>query len=152
MPTYQWYLNEGIVHGATNAVFTYDQYQDQDSVTCRVVNHTPCGDFATTNTVHINVSNVGVANVSGAFDVRLVPNPSKGDFIIKGNVSGIGSEDVMIEITDMLGQVVHTGKADVRNGSIDEHIQLDRSLANGIYIVNLRSSSVTKAVHLVLQQ
>jgi hypothetical protein len=153
MPTYQWYLNGGIVVGATNATFTYNEYIDGDSVTVRVVNNTPCGEFATSQTVGVAVSNVGVVNVgTSSFDITLMPNPTKGAFVIKGTLAGMDDKEVAIEITDMLGQVVYRGTAAVAGKAINERIQLDGALANGIYIVNVRAASASKTFHLVLQQ
>lgn len=152
-PTYQWYLNGALIHGATMATFTYANYEDKDTVSCRVANNTPCGEYAAVNTVMVNVSSVGVANVgSAAIDVRIVPNPTTGNFVIKGNIESAESGEVAYEVTDMLGQTVHVGKAQLKNGIINEAVSLHSGLANGMYMVSLHSGGATKVFHLVLQQ
>ncbi|MBX2907813.1 MAG: T9SS type A sorting domain-containing protein [Taibaiella sp.] len=152
-PTYQWYLNGALIHGATLSTFTYASYEDKDTVSCRVANNTPCGEYASVNTVMINVSSVGVANVgNAAFDVRVTPNPTRGNFIIKGSIESAGSDEVTYEVTDMLGQTVHVGKAQLKNGIIDQAVTLSNSLANGMYMVSLHASGTTKVFHIVLQQ
>jgi len=94
-----------------------------------------------------------VASVgNGTFDVRVVPNPTKGDFVIKGVVSGIDNEDINVEVTDVLGQVVYSGKAVVKNGMVNEAVRLNSSLANGMYMVNLHAAGTSKVFHIVLQQ
>ena len=52
----------------------------------------------------------------------------------------------------MLGQVIYTAKADVHNGELDQLIQLSSSVANGMYILNIRSGSDKKIFHLVVEQ
>lgn len=152
-PSYQWYLNGALVHGATLSTFTYASYEDKDTVSCRVANNTPCGEYASVSTVMINVSSVGVANVgNAAFDVRIVPNPSTGNFVIKGNIESAGNAEVTYEVTDMLGQTVHVGKAQLKNGIINEAVSLSSALANGMYMVSLHSGGATKVFHLALQQ
>ena len=57
-----------------------------------------------------------------------------------------------LEITDMIGQVVYNGKVSVHNGEINQHVVLDRTLANGMYLLNLRSGSDSKVFHMVVEQ
>ena len=152
-PTYQWYVNGAVVHGATTTVFTYNKYEDNDSVTVKVTNNTPCGEYSSADDVRINVTTVGVAAVrTTEFDVRLMPNPTSGAFFIKGSVAGLINGEVTIEVTDMLGQSVYSGSAQVRSGSIDQRVQLDGSLANGMYMVTLRTEGTSKVFHLMVQQ
>lgn len=152
-PTYQWYVNGAVVHGATTSVFTYSNYADNDSVTIKVTNNTPCGPYSSTNGLRVNVTTVGVAAVNAAeFDVRLMPNPTSGSFFIKGSVTGVANGVVSVDVTDMLGQTVYTGSAQVRNGAVDQRVQLDGALANGMYMVTLRTEGTSKVFHLMLQQ
>ncbi len=153
MPTYQWYVNGAVVHGATTSIFTYDNYADNDSVTIKVTNNTPCGPYSSTNGLRVNVTTVGVAAVNMAeFDVRLMPNPTSGSFFIKGSVTGVANGVLSVDVTDMLGQSVYTGSAQVRNGAVDQRIELDGTLANGMYMVTLRTEGTSKVFHLMLQQ
>lgn len=152
-PTYQWYVNGAVVHGATTSIFTYNKYADNDSVTIKVTNNTPCGPYSSTNGLRVNVTTVGVAAVNAAeFDVRLMPNPTSGSFFIKGSVTGVASGVVSVDVTDMLGQTVYTGSAQVRSGVVDQRVQLDGALANGMYMVTLRTDGTSKVFHLMLQQ
>jgi hypothetical protein len=150
-PTYQWYINGGVIHGATNTTFTYNNYSDNDTVTCYVTNHLPCGNIVGTSTVTITVLSTGVGNVANSnFDLRIMPNPTNGDFTIKGAVDG--DDNVTVEITDMLGQVVYNATVKVVSNAINEHIQLNNTLANGMYMVNIKGASASKVYHLILQQ
>ena len=124
-----------------------------DVVGCVVSSHNSCGSRSTYQTVNLRVfDNVGVKNVNKISDVSLVPNPNKGVFTIKGNLATATDENVTIEVTNMLGQVVYTTKVDVKGGKINERIQLGNTLANGMYILNLHSAAENTVFHFVLEQ
>ena len=65
---------------------------------------------------------------------------------------GVANGVVSVDVTDMLGQSVYTGSAQVRNGAVDQRIELDGTLANGMYMVTLRTEGTSKVFHLMLQQ
>ena len=90
--------------------------------------------------------------VTGASDIRIMPNPNKGTFTVKGSMNTTADQDVVMEVTNMLGQVVYTAKVAAHNGSINEQIQMNSSLANGMYILNLRSGSDIAVFHFVIEQ
>jgi hypothetical protein len=52
----------------------------------------------------------------------------------------------------MLGQVVYRSKVMSKQGRVEERIQLENTLANGMYILNLRSESASKVFHFVMEQ
>ena len=152
--TYQWSINGTAVAGATNATFTTNALANYDVVKCCVTNHNTCGASASvceTQTMVVN-SNVGVSTVTGASDIRIMPNPNKGTFTVKGSMNTTADQDVVMEVTNMLGQVVYTAKVAAHNGSINEQIQMNSSLANGMYILNLRSGSDIAVFHFVIEQ
>ena len=84
-------------------------------------------------------------------DVRILPNPNQGSFSLKGNVSA-DNEEVTVEVTDVLGQVIYKHKIKVHNGAINEKISLDGTLANGMYMLNLRSGTENKVFHFVIEK
>jgi len=149
--TYQWVINYSVVPGATSDVFIWSGFSNKDSVTCIVTSIGSCG-YSSFNSVSINVipENVQQYTLSAA-DVRLIPNPNKGQFTIKGSVGNM-DEEVSIEITDMLGQVVYRNKVIANGGNINEPISLSNSMANGMYILNLNSGNEHKTFHFVMEQ
>ncbi|GAA4467369.1 hypothetical protein GCM10023093_23170 [Nemorincola caseinilytica] len=152
-PSYQWYINGAAVQAATSTTFTYSNYNDKDTVTCRVANNTVCGEFAAFKTVLINVNEMAVSNtVSTAFDVHVMPNPSNGRFFIRGTVNGLANGKVDVEVANMLGQVVYKGQADVRGGNIDTQVDLGNGLANGMYLLNLRTETDGRIFHITVAQ
>ena len=149
-PAYQWFVNSHMVAGATGTTFTTSALQNNDSVSCEV---TGTCDLVGVNSIHMHVgTNVGVTQVSsGNSDVKLIPNPNKGDFSISGTI-GTTDEEVSVDVVNMIGQVVYTGKVMTQNGSIDQHIQLSSNLANGMYILNLRAGSENTIFHFVIEK
>jgi len=152
-PTYQWYVNGVAISGATNLIYVDPSLANGDSVTCKVTNNDPCGGSATPSSGVITVYGVGVNNVtkSSGF-VTVVPNPNNGTFLVKGNVGIAVDEDVRLVITDMLGQVVFNDMTRTKNGVIEQPITLGNNLANGMYILDVRSEHVSGTFHFILTQ
>jgi len=152
-PTYQWFSNGIPVAGATSATFVDSNFTSQanDSISCQV---TSSGFCPTTGHqwVYIEVANVGVGQLNaGAGDIVVIPNPNKGDFMIKGTL-GAMTEDVNLEITDVLGQVVYKNKITASNGKLNEHIILPGQLANGMYILSVHTGEESKIFHMIIEQ
>jgi hypothetical protein len=151
--SYRWLVNNIVVQGATNATYTSNNFENNDEVTCEVTSHGACPSMMGSKSVVMKVSTTGVASVgNNAMDIRLMPNPNKGDFIIRGTVTATEDKELDVDVTDMLGQVVYRGKVQVRNGNVNERIQVSNTLANGMYILNLRSEAGNTAFHFVMQQ
>ncbi len=152
-PSYQWAVNGIPVSGATMATYETSDLANSDVVSCEVISGGGCAGLSGSASATIHVSGVGVNNVGFAgSDIKLVPNPNKGIFTISGTLGTTAGEEVTIEVTNMLGQVVYTTKVNVANGKINETVQLNNLIANGMYILNLRSTSGNKVFHLVVEQ
>ncbi len=152
-PTYQWFVNGHTIPGATNQTFTRYELFNNDVVSCQVTGSGPCGGLTTTEAIVISLQNVGVATVSGnGNDVKLVPNPNNGSFTLKGTLGTTVDQEATIEITNMLGQNVYTGKVTAQGGNIDQHIQLGSNLPNGMYLLNLRAGDNNMVFHFVIAQ
>jgi hypothetical protein len=151
--TYQWKQNGTAIPGATNLTYTTSSLMNGDSMSCVAMNNGACGQLSGFNTVIFKVSPLNVGTVSTLNgDIRLIPNPNNGDFVIRGTLDGMEEMELHAEVTNMLGQVVYSNKLPVRNGAINEHIQLGGTLANGMYMMSLRSASGSKVFHFVLEQ
>jgi len=151
-PTYQWLVNGLVVGGATLPVYASRSFSDLDDVTCRVTSGGPCPGMTGSATVTVHVHGVSVKQITaGTSDIRLIPNPNKGAFTVKGTLGTTADEEVTIEVTNMLGQGVYNGKAAVRTGEIEAHIQL-ANVANGMYILTLHSEGEHKVFHIVIER
>ena len=151
--TYQWVVNTTVIPGATTDIYYRSNLTDNDSVTCVVTSIGHCG-YASFNSITVHVIATGVQQVTaGVADIRLLPNPNKGQFTVKGTLGTIEDEEVSIEITDILGQVVYKNKVMARNGIINEAVSLSSSImANGMYMLNLHSANEHKVFHFVVEQ
>jgi trimeric autotransporter adhesin len=152
-PTYQWYINGIPVTGATNAIFIHNNfsYPQIDSVSCMVTNHGVC-----TVTGHqwilIQSTTVGVRNITTEGNISVVPNPNKGVFMIRGSLGTATDEAVTIEITDMIGQSIYGNKVTAKNGVLNESVTLGKGLANGMYLLTIRSESESRVFYIVVEQ
>jgi len=150
-PTYQWYLNGVPIPGATNTWYAA-VFNDYDSVTCMVTSSDACHGIASFDWGFVNTHPTGVSNVNSAGDLQLLPNPNKGAFIVRGSLGAAVTQEVTLEVTDMLGQVVYTGKAVAKAGKLNEDVSLTGNLANGMYMLTVHTAIGNKVFHFVIEQ
>ncbi len=154
-PLYQWLLNGATIPGATTSMYITTTLTSSQVISCRVTSSLSC---ATPNTVissgiTVNVIVTGLSQVTkpdGNFSI--LPNPNKGEFTIEGNLGTGTDSKVDIVIIDMLGQVVYTQSYVARNGAIYDHVILDHSIANGMYLVGVTSANVHAVYHVVVSR
>ena len=150
--SYQWYVNSGTITGANLPFYTNNNFADLDSVYCIASTTGTCSGNTGSAGIRMYVSNVGVQQVnSTGSDIQLEPNPNKGAFTLKGSLGNTIDQEVTIEITNMLGQNIYTSTSNVYNGSLNKKIQLG-NIANGMYLVNLHTSSGNTVLHMVVEQ
>ncbi len=152
-PVYRWSINGVELTGASTSVLYSTTLNDQDVVACQVSDSNACGYLIGGSSFTVHSSNVSVKPVSTMTgDIRLVPNPNNGTFTIKGTLSSIDDQEISIEVTNVLGQVIYTSKVIAHNGVIDEKVQMNSGLANGMYMVNVQSATESKVFHMVVEQ
>ena len=86
------------------------------------------------------------------FEVRMIPNPNKGAFTISGNIGSNRDETISVEITNMLGQVVYSSNPTANGGIINEQVLLGSNLANGMYLLNVKTGNESKTLHFVIEK
>ena len=89
---------------------------------------------------------------SNSFEVNMIPNPNNGSFAINGKAGSIMDERITLEITNMLGQVVYSNTGRATGGVINEQILLSSSLANGMYLLNVKRGDESKTLHFVIEK
>ena len=102
------------------------------------------GDVQTTTTSVI-VSAIPVS-------VSVIPNPNNGNFSVKGSMGSLNDEDLTLEVTDVLGQVIYRSVVTTQKGKLNETISLNSSLANGMYMLNVRSANEKIVFHFVVER
>ncbi len=151
-PTFQWIVNSTPIPNATSSTFISDRLFNKDSVACEVTGSGVCGGLTSSKYVIMNVRNLAASQLSATTaDVRVVPNPNKGLFSIVGNI-GENNEEVTLDITNMIGQTVYSNKFSTRNGRLDEQVQLNNSIANGMYLLNVHTIQGNFVFHFVIEQ
>ena len=151
-PEYQWMVNGTPVAGATFPAFTSRNFANGDVVTCSVTSSTACSPAISDKVTITLVNSGGTINGLSVAEVNVIPNPNKGTFVIRGFLGTLNDEDVSLELTDMLGQVVYKNTVVAPGGILENKISLTNTLPNGMYVLNLRSGSVTKIFHIVIEQ
>jgi trimeric autotransporter adhesin len=151
--TYQWFKNGLIIPAATAATYTSNSfsYPKPDSVTCMVTTNGIC-TITGFGWTYVNVENVGVKTVSQQGAIRVFPNPNSGEFTIIGFLHSGTDEKVSVEITNVLGQVVYTNNIEAKGGKLDEKIITNNEIANGMYILSVRTSIESRIVHLAIER
>ncbi len=150
--SYQWILNDSVIAGATTDSFISNQfnYDGNDSITCVVTHYGAC--YLTTFNFFRLLNNVGVKQIaSSVANINVTPNPSKGAFLITGFLGTNMDEPATLEITNMLGETVYKDGFVTRNGNVSEQVATS-GLANGMYLLNLRSATAHKVFHIVIEQ
>ena len=153
-PTYVWKINGVPVPGATNSSYSSNSFHNYDSVTCIVTSSGYCEGISTFDWVYITIIPTGVGSVQyvGVSNIMLIPNPNTGAFNIKGSLATTTDEDLAIEVTDMLGQVIYKKQIRSDNGKVNQQIDLGNNLANGMYILNISGGNENKSFHFVVER
>ncbi len=86
------------------------------------------------------------------FEIRLLPNPNKGAFVVVGTVGSNSDDTVVLEIADMLGQVVYNTETKATGGALNEHVLLNSNLSNGMYLLNVRTARGNKSLHFAVEK
>ena len=153
-PVFEWLINGVVISGETGDMLIRDDFRNHDSVTCLVTGSGSCGGTTVAASASILVrSTAGVNQLNNSpSDIRVLPNPNKGMFSVKGTLANTNAHDVTLEITNMLGQVVYRNAVTASNGVINEQVQLGGNLANGMYVLSVRSGSENNVFHFVIEQ
>ncbi len=152
-PTFAWRINGNPVPGANTNTLVFTIYYDADTIECDVTSSGMCSGITTTKQIIIHLKPTGVNELTSLNgSLRLMPNPNKGAFTLKGNIGATSNNELDVEVTNMLGQVVYRSKIVAKNGEVDERIQLDGNLANGMYLLNLRNENASGVFHFVVEQ
>ena len=155
-PSYQWYINNVAVPGATTTVFTTHVYYDNDSVYCVINSNSPCdtaNNVRTSNTITIvGQGYLSVHDPAAGNDLSLFPNPNTGSFMLSGKLSAADSKEVSIEVSDVLGRSVYRGTATAQNGTLRAEIKLGDDVVAGNYLLRVHTDSGTETFHFVVNK
>ena len=111
------------------------------------------GCFATKNVTVNPLTGVSPEGVEETVitngDIIVLPNPNKGEFILRINEDAISpTEESWFGITDMLGRLVYQDKITSQKGLIEERILLGDKIANGMYLMSVHCRMGIKVLHI----
>ena len=145
---YQWYKNGTAIAGATGSTYTTTTLKGGDLISVGVANLGPCASPASLTSAQVRISDpAGINTVSGGSggwqaSLLLHPNPNSGRFTISADWGAIAAgEKVQVEVVNALGQSVFRTEVLVREAKWHLDIQLNESLANGLYLLRLQRQS-----------
>lgn len=152
-PGYQWSVNGVNIPGATSSNYISNTFNNGDVVICLVTSSGLCNGITNYNSVVMTVypkGPTGITQAGGTSAIRLIPNPNYGQFTISGIPANMAQDELTITITNMLGQRVYERTMD--KGTANATIETDNSLANGMYIVNLRGNTMHQTMNFVIKR
>lgn len=127
--SFQWFENGVLIPGATNNTYTATTSNYYSLVAS---NSFGCSN--TSDTVFVTVSGINERVILS--DISIFPNPNNGAFTISFDL--ITSADLIITITDLLGNNVYQKKEEEYSGKYDRSINLS-DLGKGMYLFNLQA-------------
>lgn len=148
-PSYQWRVNGVNVPGATNSVYSTNTLVINDKVTVLVHSNAQC---VFPDTALGNVISVEVGELTSSNTVAMYPNPNTGSFTISGTFGNITDREATVEVLNVMGQVIHTERAELNNGSIQKMISLDNNTPAGMYMLRIRTTTETKQIQFVVRK
>ena len=150
--SYQWEVNGAPIPGANTNTYITSLLHNHDVVSCAVNGISACGSAIGTGNIEIiDTTALGISYLyTGAPDVTLVPNPNKGTFTIKGTLGSQVDEAATVTVSDLLGQVVYKRQVMAYGGKLNAQVQV--SLPDGLYLLNVQSETGSTVIRFVMEQ
>jgi hypothetical protein len=143
-PTYQWYRNNVTIPFATEDTYTSGNLRPGDHISVRMLSYLDCAypRLVSSDDITITAYDLSVTGQSKVANFKFYPNPSQGSLRIKGDLSTFtGIRGIRIEILNPIGQIVHRVESPATGaGAWETSIELPAQLANGQYLLQLRST------------
>jgi hypothetical protein len=128
--SYQWYLNNNILSGATGQQLPISQ---NGNYFVEISDSNGCSN----RSVVFSAMNVSVGNIKDDYGVILYPNPNSGLFVIEFTNDG----QKEIEITNTLGEII------LRVTSSERRVVINPGhVASGIYFARLKQNTKTQTI------
>jgi hypothetical protein len=150
-PAYQWRVNGHPVPGATQSVYA-GVFHDNDSIVCAVTSSGVCGDITTFDWAILTVHPLNVQQYGDPGNITLLPNPNNGTFTLKGRLLSGKPDEMVIKITDVLGQIVYENSFTSTSGEFNKQIILDHTLPAATYLLHLYSANEEMVFHFVINR
>ena len=100
-----------------------------------------------------NENNDGLTGLNDGKETQklgLFPNPNAGSFTLKGDMPT--NKETVLEIVNTAGQKVFEQRIQPFQGSINESLKLDKSIANGVYVLYLNDGEHVQSLRFTLNR
>lgn len=126
--TYNWNTINGNVQNGlgTNSINIIWPNPGTGSVKIKVTNNVGCKDSSILN---VNITSVGIDNLSLDNDLKVYPNPTKSTITITNKNNLVGKKYI---ITNLVGQIVISGEL-----NLNDTIVNIESLESGVYLLSI---------------
>lgn len=91
---------------------------------------------------------LGIKETDRGNHFAIVPNPSNGTFVLNGAFDNNAVNEAFLEVVNMMGQVVYASKAYVKDGTLNEMIEL-QNVSAGMYMLSVKAGEVSVILRLV---
>jgi len=134
---YQWFSNGIAVPGATSQTYVTNDLSDGQLINCRVTTSIACVTPASNTSIGYTVLfPAGVWEMAGSGNAfAVLPNPNNGTFTLAGHVSS--AKEVMVHVTNVLGQQLYAGSAATKGGEVSHQISLPAGTPAGVYLLTV---------------
>jgi len=85
-------------------------------------------------------------------EITVTPNPLPGTFTINGSTGKSADEITTIEVTNLSGQTIYKETVTAPKGVLSKEMKLGNKTTNGMYVVNVHSTSFNQVLHLALMK
>jgi hypothetical protein len=104
---------------------------------------------ATLDSVTITIEPcVGIVDVSKEKNIKILPNPTDGKFVLQ--INSLEAKETVVEISDLSGKIVFKEKFISNNSSLNETIQINNA-TKGIYQITIINNGVSITEKLIVQ-
>ncbi|MFN0276133.1 MAG: T9SS type A sorting domain-containing protein [Chitinophagales bacterium] len=143
--SYKWYKDEIPIAGATSQIF----YATEEGLyVVKVTNSTGCSKLSAPYTI-INTCKMSIGHIYQSNKIiTIYPNPSSGTFTLEFD-EVLQDHLLSISIKNLLGEEVYHQQI-ITSG--EYHIQLDKNIVNGMYVIEVASGGKTFSQQIIVSR
>ncbi len=112
------------------------------------------------NITHTTVDNTGdaIATIttvvvsSSPAQLRVIPNPNNGTFLINAVLATGTDQTVIVEVTNLIGEVIYQKSFMASGGKIQETVAISNDVPNGTYLLVLKGANENIMSHFVVNR
>jgi len=152
-PVYVWYKNTHKIPGVDTNVYVTNDVAVGDIIHCVLYSDAQCltAISGTSNNLTMR-SKTAVAQIGSlAGMLTLYPNPNNGNFTLHASLDETQAGPVAVEVTDMIGQQVYSGDAQVQSGILNKEISIP-GLCQGMYMLHLKTTDAAATIRFIIRK